>query len=130
MILLDTCALLWLSGDPPRLPQRVMTSIRNAPPGQRFISAISIYEIGVKCEKGKLILPKKLRIWIDQMCGQRGLTVLPITKDIACRAIELPKHHNDPADRMIISTALEYNLVILSPDRLFKKYSAVKTVWE
>lgn len=129
MILLDTCTLLWLAGDPPHLPQTVVTAIRSVPPGQRFVSAISAFEIGVKHARGRLTLPMVPRLWFDETCAQRGLTPLAITKDIALRATELAPHHQDPADRLIIATALQHGLTVLTPDIAFQAYTHLRTAW-
>jgi PIN domain nuclease of toxin-antitoxin system len=130
MILLDTCVLLWLSEDPPRLPKEVMEAIRRTPPGQRYLSAVTAYEIGVKYARGSLKLPIAPRRWLDQSCAQRGISVLPITKEIAQRAVELPWHHRDPADRIIISTGMEADLSVLTPDPAFKPYKGVRLLWK
>lgn len=129
MILLDTCTLLWLACDPPQLPESVMDKIRRTPPAYRHLSAISAFEIGVKYSLGKLKLPKKPRIWLDANCVERGINIIAVQKSIACRAVELPRHHKDPADRMILATAMEFNLTILSPDPAFGHYRDVKVYW-
>jgi PIN domain nuclease of toxin-antitoxin system len=130
VILLDTCTLLWLAEDPPRLPRMVMAAIRHVAPGQRFLSAISAFEIGVKYRNGKLSLPKKPRQWVDESCAKRGLIVVPVTKDIAHRATELALYHRDPADRIIIATALEHDLTVLTPDLQFRRYKPIKLAWD
>lgn len=130
MILLDTCTLLWLSAEPPRLPAPVVAAIRQAPPGQRYVSAISAYEIGVKHARGTLSLPGTPRTWLDATCAERGLSVLPVTKAIAQTATELPWHHRDPADRLIIATALDGDLTVLTPDPTFRAYAGVSLLWD
>ncbi len=130
MILLDTCTLLWLSGEPPRLPAPVIAAIRQAPPGQRYVSAISAYEIGVKHARGHLVLPSAPRAFLDASCAARGLSVLPVTKAIAQTATELPWHHRDPADRVILATALDGDLTILTPDPAFRAYPGVSLLWD
>jgi PIN domain nuclease of toxin-antitoxin system len=130
MILLDTCTLLWLSENPPRLPESVIKLIRNTAAGHRYVSAITAFEIGVKCHKGKLVLPKATQLWFSETISQRGLCALSITDRIAFRAAGLPGIHRDPADRIIIATALEYNLVIVTPDDIFMKYPGIRVNWE
>ena len=130
MILLDTCTLLWLSEKPPRLPDPVIELIRNTTLGHRYVSAITAFEIGVKYMKNKLHLPKLPQAWFNASITQRGLNVLYMTDTIAFRAAGLPAIHKDPADRIIIATALEYDLTIITIDPVFSKYKKVKVVWE
>lgn len=128
MILLDTCTLLWISDPDVRLPARVEEVIRKSPPSERYVSAISAFEIGWKHALGKLHLPLPPRTWFEETCARRGLCSLPITDSIAMRASQLPRHHRDPADRFIISTAKEFHLRVLTPDPLFSPYE-VEVLW-
>jgi PIN domain nuclease of toxin-antitoxin system len=128
MVLLDTCTLLWLGQASSPVPDKVVKALRSSPPTSRFVSAITAFEIGYKCSLGKLVLSKTPSVWFPEVCAKRGLTVLPITDSIALRASALPRHHRDPADRFIISTAQELSLTILTPDPLFEKYD-VDTLW-
>lgn len=124
MILLDTCTFLWLSDPTVVLPEAVKVALRNSPPSERYVSAISAFEIGYKHALGKLSLPKHPRTWFAENCAMRGVRPVAISDSIAMRASQLPRHHRDPADRFIISTALEYGLTILTPDSQFANYSA------
>jgi len=130
MILLDTCTLLWLSENPPRLTDSIIKLIRNTAVGHRYVSAITAFEIGVKYHKGKLVLPKAPQLWFSETISQRGLCILSMTDRIASRAAGLPDIHRDPADRIIIATALEYNFIIVTPDEIFKKYPDIHVNWE
>jgi PIN domain nuclease of toxin-antitoxin system len=128
MVLLDTCTLLWLSQASSPLPTPVVKAIRGTPPTGRFVSAITAFEIGYKFALGKLVLSKPPSVWFPEVCAKRGLTVFPITDSVALRASALPRHHRDPADRFIISTAQELSLTILTPDPFFDLYD-VDTLW-
>lgn len=129
MVLLDTCTLLWLSQADSPLPNQVLKAVRSTPPTGRFVSAITAFEIGYKVALGKLLLSKPPSVWFPEVCAKRGLTVLPITDSVALRAAGLPRHHRDPADRFIISTAQELSLTVLTPDTLFGLYD-VDTMWD
>ena len=128
MILLDTCVLLWLSDPSYALPEMVKEAIRAAPPSERYVSAITAFEIGFKHAIGKLSLPKAPKVWFEESWARRGLQALPVSSSIAMKASQLPLHHRDPADRFIISTAMEYGLKILTPDSEYRKYD-VEAVW-
>ena len=128
MVLLDTSTLLWLCQASSPLPAPVVKAIRSTPPTGRFVSAITAFEIGYKFALGKLVLSKPPLVWFPEVCAKRGLSVLPITDSIALRASALPRHHRDPADRFIISTAQELSLTILTPDPFLNLYD-VHTLW-
>ena len=129
MILLDTCTLLWLSDPDVELPGVVEALIRRTPPGQRFVSAISAFEVAVKHFKGHLVLPMAPQPWLDATYSQRGLVSLPVTDRIACKAAGLPPIHKDPADRIIVATAILNDLIIVTPDEAIRAYHGVKTRW-
>ena len=129
MILLDTCTLLWLSDPDVALPKAVETIIRRTPPGQRFISAVSALELAIKHAKGHLRLPMEPEAWLEATYAERGLACLPITDRIACRAAALPPLHRDPADRIIVATAVLNDFIVLTPDELIRAYPGVKSRW-
>lgn len=129
MIILDTCTLLWMSEKPPRLPDPVIDLIRNTSVGHRYVSAITAFEIGVKYNKKKLTLPELPQVWFNATITRRGLNVLSITAEIAFRSTGLPPVHKDPADRIIIATALEYDLTVITADLVFKEYKGVRVKW-
>ena len=127
LILLDTCTFLWLADAKANLPPAVKAALRAS--SERFVSAISAFEIGYKNAQGKLNLPSAPAIWFQENCAARGIRTLPINESIALRASQLPLHHRDPADRFIIATALEFDARILSPDPCFSAYG-VRVMWE
>ena len=128
MILLDTCTLLWLDSDPAKLSESVKESLRRTPVGQRYVATISALEIGIKHAQKKLALPLQSTLWFERQCSVRGVIALPLTVRIATRAAALPPHHRDPADRVIIATAREHGLTVLTPDHAFSNYD-VPFIW-
>jgi PIN domain nuclease of toxin-antitoxin system len=130
MILLDTCTFLWLNENPPALPMLVMDLIRKTPVGRRFVSAMTALEIAIKTRKGRLQIPgSQPRMWFDATVAERGLSVIPMTAGIAFRSASLPDLHKDPADRVIIATAVEHHLTIITPDRLIAQYPNIEVTW-
>ena len=103
-VLLDTCALLWLVGDPTRLSARARAALESTET-EAYVSAISGFEISVKHHKGKLALPLPPREWLAQAFAAYVLRELPITLQIAALAPEVRVPHSDPCDRMIVATA-------------------------
>ena len=128
MVLLDTCTLLWLASDLSKLSETAKTHIVGNR-GLVFVSAISAFEIGIKCKKKKLRLKLDPKAWFLRALATHGLQGIPVNSRIAVIATELPMIHNDPMDRIIIATAMDVNLSILTPDRQLSKYSSVKTLW-
>lgn len=126
MILLDTCTLLWLArgeGLPPVVAQEIERA------DAAFVSAMSALEIGVKVAKRKLSVGMAPRAWWPAVLEQHGLAEVPVEGDIALRAAALPPIHGDPADRVIIATALHLGAKLLTPDPLIRAYSGVDVWW-
>lgn len=128
MMLLDTCVLLWLAADTSAISTRATELIRNTPEGM-FVSAISAYEVGQKAAAGKLSLPRPVDAWFAAMLQWHGLHEIPITGAIAARATLLPAIHQDPFDRLLISTAQDRRIKLVTPDLTIAKYPNVETVW-
>lgn len=126
MILLDTCTLLWLARGE-GLPDAVAREIEEA--DGAFVSAISALEIGLKVAKGRLSLGMAPRRWWAAVLDQHGLAEVPVEGDIALRAAALPPIHADPADRVLVATALHLRAVLLTPDPLIKAYPEVGVRW-
>jgi PIN domain nuclease of toxin-antitoxin system len=128
MMLLDTCVLLWLATDPSAISAPVAEVIRSGEVSL-FVSAISAFEVGQKAAAKKLSLPKPVDEWFAAMLEAHGLSELPVTGTIAARATLLPAIHNDPFDRLLIATAQEHGLTLLTPDRKTRQYPNLKTLW-
>jgi PIN domain nuclease of toxin-antitoxin system len=92
---------------------------------ERVLSAVSITEIAVKTKLGKLDLSSGV---VMQSIADMRLTLLPYNAKHALRMFDLPVHHNDPFDRMLIATALAENLPLLSADRTFAEYSDLQFI--
>lgn len=106
------------------LSPKARKALREFEPG-RLLSAVSITEIAIKTKLGKLAIDsEQTRIAIADM----RLTVLPYTTKHAMRMFNLPLHHGDPFDRMLIATALAEDLSILSGDALFCEYKGLRLI--
>jgi PIN domain nuclease of toxin-antitoxin system len=128
MIVLDTCALLWLVIEPDRLSSVAREGIGSA--GEFvYVSAISAWEIGWKHRCGKLRLKLPPGDWWPRALAQHVLKELPISSAIALRSASLPPLHRDPADRFLIATAQEHNLTLLTPDPAIQQYPQLKFLW-
>jgi PIN domain nuclease of toxin-antitoxin system len=128
VLLLDTCSLLWLVSQQTSLSLAAKNAImKNS--DSLFISAISVFEIGIKYKKGLLIFPMSIESWLQQVMELHGITVLSIDHEIALQATQLPELHRDPADRIIIATAINQQLSIITPDQHIRAYTQVNTIW-
>jgi PIN domain nuclease of toxin-antitoxin system len=128
MLLLDTCALIWLATDHTKLSEEAIKLIsQNA--GNLFISSFTSFEIAIKHLKKKLTLPIKPSKWIPEVLEYHGIIEIPVDSEIAICSVNLPHLHNDPADRIIIATSMIKNIPILSPDSLMKKYPHLVVRW-
>jgi len=119
-VLLDTCALIWLGNGDAMLSLDARQLIEESE--TVYVSPISLWEISNKCRKGKLHLKYPAREWFDKILKKYRLTMLPITNEVMFLAGELEEHHKDPADRMIIASALVEGLVVITADRNFPLY--------
>lgn len=110
-ILLDTHIFLWLIDDSERLSDKFRQAIQN-PNNEKFLSVVSIWECVIKHQIGKLDFPSSPE------------TYLPLER--RKHLINLPLLHRDPFDRLIISQALQHELVIMTEDKAMLAYSEVE----
>jgi PIN domain nuclease of toxin-antitoxin system len=133
MILLDTHALIWWVADPERIPTRskraISASIRD---GESIaVSSVSIWEIAMLVDRGRLALTMDADAWITRVEALPFLTFIPVDNHIAARSVRLvPFPNRDPADRMIVATALGHGASLVTADLALQRYSAVKTIWD
>jgi PIN domain nuclease of toxin-antitoxin system len=116
-LLLDTHILLWWLDDSPSLPEPA----RNAIAGMDnliIVGAAVIWEIRIKQALGKL----KIAPNFYDVIKQQGFEMLSVTADHAYAVGNLPKHHRDPFDRILIAQAKLERLTVVTHDAVFKKY--------
>ena len=106
MILLDTHAALWLRSGDDRLGQVARAEIQQAWESDEVaLSAISFWEMAMLRDKGRIGYPEEIVHWRREQLDQ-GLIEIPVDGEIGIRAASLPDFHADPADRIIVATAL------------------------
>jgi PIN domain nuclease of toxin-antitoxin system len=115
-LLIDTHALLWWLGDDP-LDRGAAAAIAD-PRNEAYISAASIWETSIKVAAGKLEIKGSLLDSVERS----HLTALAITLAHAQRAGELPPHHRDPFDRMLVAQAQLEGLTVVTRDPIFASY--------
>lgn len=128
MILLDTCALLWLEAEGNHLSETAKLAITQSP-GKVYVSAASAFEMALKHAVGKLELPLPPDVCYRRLLELHALRELPISGKIASLAGTLPLIHRDPCDRFIIATALNEGMPIITADRVIPRYPDVNVIW-
>lgn len=120
-IIVDTYVLLWSFIEPERLG-REATELMIDENVDRFFSAVSSWEIGIKFAKGSLELPSAPVTCIPQALRDANLTPLPVRMAETLRISAMPHHHGDPFDRLLIAQAQHNNMYIMSRDPIFGLY--------
>ncbi|GAC1304400.1 MAG: type II toxin-antitoxin system VapC family toxin [Vulcanimicrobiaceae bacterium] len=124
--LLDTNALLfWLQGSE-RMGKAVLSELID-PANRVYVSSVSAFEIAVKASLERLSLPESPGTLFPPFFAQSRLSVLPISMEHGFGVYDLPWHHTDPFDRLLISQALCEDLTLVTSDRRLAAY-AVKIV--
>ena len=118
-LLLDTHILLWWLEDNRKL-SRAAVKLISSPNNAVIVSAVSLWEMRIKEQIGKLDLPKNLLTILSQQRFEQ----LPITFKDADEVARLPLFHTDPFDRMLIAQAIASKLTIVTHDKVFSKYPA------
>jgi PIN domain nuclease of toxin-antitoxin system len=119
--LLDTCTFIWLCAESERLSKTAKDAI-DTPEAVLLLSDVSILEITLKWSAGKLDLPDPPRHWIENQSTAWALNIQPLDRAVIYRAGELPNHHRDPFDRLLVAMALNLNATILTPDKAIHQY--------
>ena len=118
MIVLDTQALVWLLFDDPRLGRQTHQVIdRNWQSGEAAVSAITFWEVAMLHDRGRLALLVDIGSWRMSLL-EDGLVEVPVDGGIAVRAGLLQEMHGDPADRIIVATALEGHRLVTADQRM------------
>ncbi|MBD2498014.1 PIN domain-containing protein [Nostoc sp. FACHB-280] len=127
LFLMDTHTFIWYVTDNLRLSNQVLELI-NDEDNRIFISIASIWEMGIKQGIGKLTFNLPLEMLITQQISINDFSVLDIKIGHVSTVSQLPLHHRDPFDRMLIAQAIVENLPILSADTIFDAYP-IKRLW-
>lgn len=119
-LLLDTCALIWLSAGKGSLSKNTLERIEQA--NAVLVSAISAFEISLKYKKGGIELPQSPQTWYLKILEHHDISEIPVDSQIALTSVQLPDFHKDPCDRFIIATAMIHRLPVVTGDNMFSNY--------
>ncbi len=131
-LLLDTHAWIWWNAQPARLSKRARRVIDAlTDDGETaLVSAISCWEAAKLVERGRLGLSVAVKDWIDLALGRPGVALVPLSPTIAVASTQLPRpFHDDPADQIIVATARDLDVSIVTRDARLRSYPHVRTVW-
>ena len=126
--LLDTNIWVWMVESHKNIPRKIKTVLLEPDNYPFHISAISVWEVAKKVSLGKLALSIPFRDWLVQATRKPFIDIVPLTVDIALESTILPgKFHKDPADQIIVASARQCNMTLLTTDKLIVSYQHVKT---
>ena len=125
--LLDTSVFIWMAGPSDRLNSKAQALLSDENE-DLYLSAASSWEMTIKTALGKLDLPEDPERYVPKRLRDFGIKSLPITHQHAFATRELPHHHDDPFDRMLIAQARNEQMVLLTADKLLRRYP-VETFW-
>ena len=126
-ILLDTHTFIWWDSQISRLSQKALNLCKDQE-NTLIISVASVWEMQIKHQRGKLTLHLPLRDILETQQHTNALEVLPIEVPHVLALDQLPMHHRDPFDRLLIAQANAEQLIVLSCDPVFHSYP-VNVVW-
>jgi PIN domain nuclease of toxin-antitoxin system len=131
MIVLDTHAWIWFTSKPENLSKNAKKAVEAAVKEKNMlVSSISAWEVALLVKKKRLTLSMDVTDWIAKSENLPFIQFIPVSNSIAVKSVNLPQPlHDDPADRIIIATALSTGASIVTKDKKISDYSHVKTIW-
>ena len=126
-ILLDTHTFIWLNSESKRLSQPVLTLCQDRS-NQLLLSVASIWELQIKLQLGKLRLQSSLKQTIENQQSINNIEILPITFQHVLELDNLPFHHKDPFDRLLVAQAKWENAALATRDPSIARYP-VQAIW-
>lgn len=126
-LLLDTPAFLWLMESPEKIPAKVLRACES-PANRLLLSLVSIWEMQIKIGLGKLRLNGALSSLVAEQAESNSIEPLPIHLNHLWRLSELPPHHPDPFDRLLVAQAQVEKLTLVTADAAISKYK-VNVAW-
>jgi PIN domain nuclease of toxin-antitoxin system len=125
--LLDTMVWLWSVGPTDKIGGAGLEILTNGDE-DLYLSAASSWEIAIKTKLGKFKLTEPPGHYVPKRLVAQGIHSLSITQNHTLKVYDLPLHHRDPFDRLIIAQAIAEKMTVLTADRVFGKYP-VDVLW-
>lgn len=124
--LLDTHAFLWWDSEPEKLSKNALALCQNAE-NTLFLSVASVWEMQIKIQLGKLKVDLPLSDLIQQQ-EENGIVILPVHLSHTLEISNLPPHHKDPFDRLLVAQAKVGEMILVSADPAIAQYE-VQVMW-
>jgi PIN domain nuclease of toxin-antitoxin system len=122
-VLLDTHVWLWMQAEPEKLGPLALELVEEGN-NELLFSAASVWEIAIKVSAGKLNLPEPVSRYVPSRMQTSGVSALSVSHAHAAGVAELPNHHRDPFDRLLVAQALAEGVPILSSDVQLDEYDS------
>ncbi len=126
-VLMDAHSFLWFVNGSSQLSDRAKIIIEN-PANDKFLSVANIWEMAIKISLGKLSIAQPFEQFIPHQLLINGFEMFEIKFDHVAKVIQLPFHHRDPFDRLLIAQSLVEQIPVISADIIFDLY-AVQRLW-
>jgi PIN domain nuclease of toxin-antitoxin system len=126
-LLLDTHVWFWSLTAPDRLAGKLRSRLQQAK-GRIFLSPISVWELLVLAERGRVRLDAEPRVWVRGALARAPLEEAVLNHEVAIRSREVALPHQDPADRFLVATALVYDLTLVTADDALLRAKACPTL--
>jgi len=138
VILLDTHAWIWWLAQPESLSEAAQTAVERAVADWKVgagesglaVSSISVWELAMLVDRRRLELTTSPASWVQACESLPFLSFVPVDNRVALRSVSLASaFHADPADRMIVATALVHNMTLVTKDERIRRHGLVPTIW-
>jgi PIN domain nuclease of toxin-antitoxin system len=126
-LLLDTHTALWFWWNDPQLSPAALALIVD-PTNRKVVSPATAWEVAIKVSLKKLDIGGQYRGFFPQQMTRTNFEWLPVTDDHFAAVVDLPFHHKDPFDRLLLAQAMWDNIPIVSADGILDKYG-VRRLW-
>ncbi len=123
----DTHAWIWAANNDAQLSRKARALLAATVPAEHAIADISLWETAMLMARGRVAVPGAPQVWFAQALAT--VTVLPISSGVALHSADAGWAHHDPADRLIVATALEHGLTLVSKDAAIAKWGGVRVLW-
>lgn len=121
-LLIDTHEFIWWADSPQKLSARTLTALIDRK-NVLHLSLASLWEMQIKVQIGKLTFKRGLKNTLEMHKTQNNLQILPITAEQIYELQNLPFHHKDPFDRLLITQAMTEDFTIVTDDTHFSAYA-------
>ncbi|PZO44173.1 MAG: PIN domain nuclease [Pseudanabaena frigida] len=126
-LLLDTHTFMWWHSEPEYIPKNTLTLLQD-PDHEVILSVVSLWEMQIKIQLGKLTLRDDLELMLKIQQERNNISLISVTLPHILELKNLPLHHKDPFDRMLIAQSKVENATLISRDSVFKSYQC-SLIW-